>query len=176
MHQGRFCLKLRLVLGLTRVHLTGSIAYGLAPGAKCLLLGNRRVLLILILRAFVLHWLLRVAVFALLRTGQQLLLHRLFWKRTRQAISVLRLALTDLLFVKLFHVTGRHSRCHRHRRLIQVLLRRRYTHISHRLTDDLPDRLQERITEFCRTVNENLRQRQVRRLSYLFNHLYNDEK
>ncbi|KYQ46681.1 hypothetical protein ALC60_14312, partial [Trachymyrmex zeteki] len=69
---------IRLVLGLTRVHLTGSIAYGLAPGAKCLLLGNRRVLLILILRAFVLHWLLRVAVFALLRTGQQLLLHRLF--------------------------------------------------------------------------------------------------
>ncbi|KYN10246.1 hypothetical protein ALC57_17620 [Trachymyrmex cornetzi] len=56
----------RQMISLTRVCLTGSVAYGLAPGAKCLLLGSRRVLLILILRAFVLHWLLRVAVFALL--------------------------------------------------------------------------------------------------------------
>ncbi|KYN08496.1 hypothetical protein ALC62_00480 [Cyphomyrmex costatus] len=54
---------------MIRVRLTRSIAYGLAPGAECLLLGSRRVLLILILRAFMFHWLLRVTIFALLRTG-----------------------------------------------------------------------------------------------------------
>jgi len=147
----KFSPKLRLVLSERKFRLTGSVAYGLASGAKCLLLGSRRILLILILRALVLHRLLRVAVSAFVRTGEQLLLQRLFREHGR-AVSVL--CLTSLLLVKPFHVAGRHSRRHRYWYLAQILPRRGYAHVSHRLTDDLSDRLQECVTEFCRTVRK----------------------
>lgn len=158
-----FARKTEITLSLSRGgngRLTGSVAYGLAPGAKrALLLDDRRLLLILVLRALVLHLrLLGVAVLSLVRTGQQLLLHRLLRERAgrhHHAVPVLRLALSGLL-VELLHVPGRHARRHRHRRLAQtMMLRRGYAHIPHRLPDDLPDRLEECVAKFRRAESGN---------------------
>lgn len=126
---------------------TGSVTYCFAPGAKCLLLDDRFIL-VLILWALMFHRLLGLAVFPLVRTGQQLLLHRLLRERaSRHDHAVPVLTLTRLL-VELLHVSSRHTRCHRHRCLAQVLFRRWYAHVSHRLPNDLPNCLEERVTEF----------------------------
>lgn len=138
--------------------LTGCVAYGLAPGAKCRLLlvnsrGGPRLLVVLILGALVLHSLFRLAVFPLhvVRRCQQLLF--LLGQRGRPTAAVAtvlpHLARSARLFLEFLHVAGRHSWGNADRWLAEVLFRRRYAHVPDRFSNNLTYRPQKRVPEFC---------------------------
>lgn len=135
--------------------LTGCVAYGLAPGAKCrLLLVNGRgpcLLVVLILGALVLHSLFRLAVFSLhvVRRCQQLLF--LLGQRGRPTATVAilpHLARSSRLFLEFLHMAGRHSWGNADRWLAKILFRRRYAHVPDRFSNNLTYRPQKRVPEF----------------------------
>lgn len=125
--------------------LTGCVAYGLAPGAKCrlLLVNGRgpRLLVVLILGALVLHSLFRLAVFPfhVVRRCQQLLfLLRQRGHPTAAVATVLpHLTRSSRLFLEFLHVAGRHSWGNADRWLAKVLFRRRYAHVPDRFSNNL---------------------------------------